>query len=244
MNARTFCRQEGKRLSPTVSIGQKKLFGQGRADRADEVRAFPYEDRRKVLAAPTERIDIKYLNRFRSFQQFREAGGEEQNDETTSLTIGRRRRRCHSRDIGRVCNLRGMNKRSHPLLEERLAVHLHLFQSRRDRTRLPLWVATLRRHSDPGLPKAVRRRGGQRPALCPCGVFAVDRQRELPDGFGDGLDTCPRHWARHGGEGSTGTPVGPGTPNTSQRAGAASCDAEDVSRCFWNMQIIAPGSVF
>ena len=43
------------------------------------------EDGRKVLAAPPERIDIKYLNRFPSFQQFREAGGEEQNGETTSL---------------------------------------------------------------------------------------------------------------------------------------------------------------
>ena len=43
------------------------------------------EDGRKVLAASPERIDIKYLNRFPSFQQFREAGGEEQNDETTSL---------------------------------------------------------------------------------------------------------------------------------------------------------------
>ena len=43
------------------------------------------EDGRKVLAAPPERIDIKYLNRFPGFQQFREAGGEEQNDETTSL---------------------------------------------------------------------------------------------------------------------------------------------------------------
>ena len=34
------------------------------------------EDGRKVLAAPPERIDIKYLNRFPSFRQFREAGGE------------------------------------------------------------------------------------------------------------------------------------------------------------------------
>jgi restriction system protein len=42
------------------------------------------EDGRKVLAAPPERIDIKYLNRFPSFQQFREAEGEKDDGETTS----------------------------------------------------------------------------------------------------------------------------------------------------------------
>jgi restriction system protein len=45
------------------------------------------EDGRKVLAAPPERIDIKYLNRFPSFQQFREADGEkDDNEPTSSLT--------------------------------------------------------------------------------------------------------------------------------------------------------------
>lgn len=42
------------------------------------------EDGRKVLAAPPERIDIRYLNRFPGFRQFREGGGEEQNGEATS----------------------------------------------------------------------------------------------------------------------------------------------------------------
>jgi restriction system protein len=42
------------------------------------------EDGRKVLAAPPERIDIKYLNRFPSFQQFRESEGDKDESETTS----------------------------------------------------------------------------------------------------------------------------------------------------------------
>jgi len=39
---------------------------------------------REVLAAPPERIDIKYLNRFPSFQQFREAEDERESDSTVS----------------------------------------------------------------------------------------------------------------------------------------------------------------
>ena len=48
------------------------------------------EDGRKVLASPPERIDIKYLNRFPSFQQFRETDGEAENDEITSLATADR----------------------------------------------------------------------------------------------------------------------------------------------------------
>lgn len=46
------------------------------------------EDGRKVLAAPPERIDIKYLSRFPSFQKFRETEGEKDNSETTSSLTG------------------------------------------------------------------------------------------------------------------------------------------------------------
>jgi restriction system protein len=41
-------------------------------------------DGRTVMAAPPERIDIKYLNRFPCFQQFREATDVGTSDETTS----------------------------------------------------------------------------------------------------------------------------------------------------------------
>jgi restriction system protein len=43
------------------------------------------EEGRNVLAAPPERIDIKYLNRFPSFQQRKGSVGDRENDETTSL---------------------------------------------------------------------------------------------------------------------------------------------------------------
>lgn len=39
---------------------------------------------RQVLAAPPERLDIKYLNRFPSFQQFREGEGDSENGDTAS----------------------------------------------------------------------------------------------------------------------------------------------------------------
>jgi restriction system protein len=42
------------------------------------------EQGRQVLAAPPERIDIKYLNRFPSFLQFREGEGESENGDTAS----------------------------------------------------------------------------------------------------------------------------------------------------------------
>jgi restriction system protein len=42
------------------------------------------EQGREVLAAPPERIDIKYLNRFPSFQQFRESDDESEGAGTTS----------------------------------------------------------------------------------------------------------------------------------------------------------------
>ncbi len=42
------------------------------------------EHGREVLAAPPERIDIKYLNRFPSFQQFREVKDEREGDDTAS----------------------------------------------------------------------------------------------------------------------------------------------------------------
>jgi len=42
---------------------------------------------REVLAAPPERIDIKYLNRFPSFQQFREAQGETDNGDSPASPI-------------------------------------------------------------------------------------------------------------------------------------------------------------
>ncbi len=44
---------------------------------------------REVLAAPPERIDVKYLNRFPSFQQFRETEGDGESDATASSpTVG------------------------------------------------------------------------------------------------------------------------------------------------------------
>jgi restriction system protein len=42
------------------------------------------EQGRKVLAAAPQRIDVKYLSRFPSFQQFREAKDEREGDETAS----------------------------------------------------------------------------------------------------------------------------------------------------------------
>jgi restriction system protein len=42
------------------------------------------EQGRQVLAASPERIDIKYLNRFPSFQQFREGEGDSENGDTAS----------------------------------------------------------------------------------------------------------------------------------------------------------------
>jgi len=42
------------------------------------------EQGRQVLAAPPERLDIKYLNRFPSFQQFREGEGDSENGDTAS----------------------------------------------------------------------------------------------------------------------------------------------------------------
>jgi restriction system protein len=41
---------------------------------------------REVLASPPERIDVKYLNRFPSFQQFREAEDERDSDDAASST--------------------------------------------------------------------------------------------------------------------------------------------------------------
>lgn len=42
------------------------------------------EQGRQVLAAPPERLDIKYLNRFPSFQQFREGEGDSENGDIAS----------------------------------------------------------------------------------------------------------------------------------------------------------------
>jgi restriction system protein len=42
---------------------------------------------REVLAAPPERIDIRYLNRFPSFQQFREAESERENSNAPASPI-------------------------------------------------------------------------------------------------------------------------------------------------------------
>ncbi|MDT4292337.1 restriction endonuclease [Methylomonas sp. MO1] len=42
------------------------------------------EQGRQVLAASPERLDIKYLNRFPSFQQFREGEGDSENGDTAS----------------------------------------------------------------------------------------------------------------------------------------------------------------
>lgn len=42
------------------------------------------DEGRKVLAAPPERIDIKFLNRFPCFQNFREGSGEPENDDIAS----------------------------------------------------------------------------------------------------------------------------------------------------------------
>jgi restriction system protein len=39
-----------------------------------------------VLAAPPERIDIKYLNRFPSFQQFRETENDRESGDTASAS--------------------------------------------------------------------------------------------------------------------------------------------------------------
>jgi restriction system protein len=43
------------------------------------------EKGREVLVAPPDRIDIKYLNRFPGFQQFREGEDEKEDGETTAL---------------------------------------------------------------------------------------------------------------------------------------------------------------
>lgn len=45
------------------------------------------EQGREVLAAPPERIDIKYLNRFPGFQQFRERGDESDGYEAAALGV-------------------------------------------------------------------------------------------------------------------------------------------------------------
>lgn len=82
----------------------------------------------EVLAAPPERIDIKYLNRFPGFQQFREGEDEKEDGETGSallpitdkaqaLTPDEVMRTAHRHVRGRSTNLKVNYRTSHQIRE-------------------------------------------------------------------------------------------------------------------------------